>query len=338
VKLPKLSSKQDVRLGLALQGGGAYGAYAKGVLKALFNSEAFRQNKKLKINAVTGTSAGAVNGAITTYGLNSGGYDEAIRILDSFWSEIEGNGRAIKMLSLTDQFNFFTRNVAYPNLPFYLEKAMGMMPAGSIPKNLQDQVERHMPDWDKHMHSGPVKLFVNAVLEDEKSKERSHIVFKGKELTPASIAASGALEELGGHMIDGKKFYDGAYWRNPCTTDIRGEGITDLLIVTLQKKPDSGVKPEHQDEARKRHEKPGHKVLTEEIHNHIAYMQKQYPHINLHVISLEVDPAWDDTSRMNIDPRWLHDLEDMGKRDAEKWLADHADKLGKKSSYGPAAP
>lgn len=325
------------RVGFALQGGGSYGAYTKGVLKALFNSEVFNNPKKLEIAAFTGTSAGAVNGAIATYGLNSGGTAEAIRILDNFWDEIEKNGRMLKLFNLATQFNMFADPVKYPNLPASAVSAMALVPSGTIPQNLQEQVERHMPEWD-NIHNGPVKLFINAVLEDSKTKERSHVVFKGKDVTPASIAASGGLEELGGHVINGQKFYDGAYWRNPCTTDIRGEGITDLIIVTLQKKPESNIKPEHQDKGREKHDKPGHQVLTEEIHNHIAYMQKQYPHLNLHVISLDVDPAWDETSRMNIDPRWLHDLEERGKRDAEKWLAEHAKKLGKKSSYGPAAP
>lgn len=329
--------KKEIRLGLALQGGGSYGAYTKGVLKALFNSEAFKNNPDLDISAIAGTSAGAVNGAIVTYGLNKGGYDEAIRILDNFWEEIERNGRMVKLLSLTNQFNIFAKNVPYPNLPYEAEHAMKMMPAGSIPKNLQDQVERHMPDWD-YITRGNTRLFVNAVVDDEETGERKHVVFKGKDLQPSSIAASGALEELGGHIIDGKTFFDGAYWRNPCTTDIRNEGITDLLVVTLQQKPKGKIKPEHQDTGRDKHRKPGHEVLTEEIHNHIAYFKLQYPHINVHVISLEVDPAWDETSRMNIDPRWLHDLEEMGKRDAEKWLKQHADKLGKKSSYGSAAP
>lgn len=84
-KTPPKSPSTPLRLGVALQGGGAYGAYAKGVLTTLFKDKAF-QKQNLDIAAVTGTSAGAVNGALITHGLNSGGPDQACDNLESFWA------------------------------------------------------------------------------------------------------------------------------------------------------------------------------------------------------------------------------------------------------------
>ena len=323
---PAHSKDQGVKLGIALQGGGAYGAYAKGVLKALFNSRALNA-PSMEIKAVTGTSAGAVNGALITYGLNSGGTQEAVRRLDSLWKEVGDNGRVSHFFSA-----MFPTTKSWPNLPEIFHSSASLLPKGYVPKQLKSLMEQHVPDW-KHVQKGPVKLFVNAVEEDAETGKRRHIVFSGKDLTADAVAASGSLEDFGAHTFNGRKFYDGAYWRNPCMSDITKEGITDLLVITLQRVPENGIKPEHQDKARSRHSKPGHELLTEEIHNHIAYIHKQYPALNLHVISLKVDPAWDDTSRMNTDPKWLKMLEKIGLADGEEWLKNSAKDLGKKSSY-----
>lgn len=319
------------KLGIALQGGGSYGAYTKGVLKALFNSKAFN-NPSLEIKAVTGTSAGAVNGALLVSGLNDGGPAEALRRLDGLWSEIGEKGRMNRLWSMLDPMS-----PSWPNLPrSMMTAATAFLPKGYMAEQLKIQVEKQIPDWTK-LQNGPVKLFVNAVRENPENGKRSHIVFKGKKLTSDAIAASGALGEFGPHIIDGVPHYDGAYWRNPCMSDIKKEDITDLLVITLQRVPEDGIRPEHQDKARAKHDKPGHELLTEEIHNHIAHIHKHHPHINLHVISLQADPKWDQSSRMNNDPRWLETLEEMGYEDGKKWLKANAALLGKKSSYATPA-
>jgi len=320
-------STQKTRLGIALQGGGSYGAYTKGVLKALFNSKAFN-DPSMEIAAVAGTSAGAVNGTLITYGLNTGGPKEAIRILDLFWDDIA------KKNSMTPAFD--PMGIYMPNLSPAAAAAANMLPKGYLSAKIKDMLTSYIPDWGK-VQNGPVKLFVNAVKEDPATKERNHIVFKGKDLTADSITASGALHQMGAFEINGEHYYDGAYWRNPCMTDIRKENITDMLIITLQDKPKDGIKAEHQDIARDNKTAPGHELITEEIHNHIAYIHKTHPHINLHVISLDVETHWGETSRQNTDPRWLAALEKAGYEDGKKWLKQNARTLGQKSSYEPPA-
>ncbi|MCB9991725.1 MAG: patatin-like phospholipase family protein [Rhodospirillales bacterium] len=317
---------RQTRLGLALQGGGSYGAYTKGVLKALFNSQTFR-SPDLSIKAVTGASAGAVNGALITYGLNDGGPDKAVSLLDSFWDDVGEKGRINKVWYAMDP-----TASGWPNLPHSMVMASHFVPNGYVSGHLKRKLEEHIPDWDK-VRNGPVKLFVNAVREDAQTKERHHIVFKNQSLSADAVTASGALKEFGAHTIDGQKFYDGAYWRNPCLADIMREDITDLLVITIQQVPADGVTPEHQDDARARHDKPGHDLLTEELHNHIAYIHQQHPKLNLHVISLKVDEKWDRTSRMNTDPQWLAELEKMGYEDAQAWLTKNARHLGRQSTY-----
>ncbi len=326
-------SKPPVRLGIALQGGGSYGAYAKGVLTTLLENAAFA-SEKLTIKAITGTSAGAVNGALAAYGLNKGGNDMACDVLQGFWRDISERGR---MASLMSVFNPLAGSVAHPNLPHNIATIAGFLPKGYVTRELAGIINSHITDWDA-LQNGAVQLFVNAVEQESDSKQRIHKVFTGNALNADTITASGALAELGGHVIDGTQFYDGAYWRNPCFSDIKKQGITDLLVVTLQKTPPVPVTSMHQDDLRAMHPNPGHQLMTQEIHHHLAHLHKNHPEINLHVISLDVQPEWNDTSRMNTSPRWLAELENMGYNDAGQWIQAHAAKLGKTSSYEKPAP
>ncbi len=67
-----------IRLSLALQGGGAHGAFTWGVLDALLE-------RGLPIAALSGASAGAINAALLAHGLAQGGTEDARAALETFW-------------------------------------------------------------------------------------------------------------------------------------------------------------------------------------------------------------------------------------------------------------
>src|SRR6185369_916185 len=74
------------RICLALQGGGAHGAFTWGVLDRLLEEES------LEIQAVSGTSAGAMNGAVVVDALKRGGRECAQERLERFWRSISEAG------------------------------------------------------------------------------------------------------------------------------------------------------------------------------------------------------------------------------------------------------
>ena len=76
---PWWSVQSRKRINLALQGGGAHGAFTWGVLDRLL------EDGRLDIAAVSGTSAGAMNGVALAYGLARGGPAEARATLARFW-------------------------------------------------------------------------------------------------------------------------------------------------------------------------------------------------------------------------------------------------------------
>ena len=88
------------RVNLALQGGGAHGAYTWGVLDRLL------EEPRLEIAALSGTSAGALNGAAFKAGMVAGGADGAKAALRAVWTQVQaGNGPFAS--TLTDWFRPF---------------------------------------------------------------------------------------------------------------------------------------------------------------------------------------------------------------------------------------
>jgi NTE family protein len=320
------AANKKATLGIALQGGGSYGAFTKGVLRALLESKEFNKHH---IQAVTGTSAGAVNGALLVYGLNMKGPKEAIKVMDSFWDSL---GNDSKMgASLLPIFNSAS-GTSWPNIPkMALALGRSMLPSGYLTSLLKSKLNSFIKDW-KPVKQGSVKLFVNATKVDPQTKERSQVVFSGTDLNADTVAASGALEEFGAHTIDGIDYFDGAYWRNPCFSDIKKEKITDLLTITIQAHPEKIIHAAHQDKLRTKLNKPGREALTSEIHNHLAFLEKNSA-LNIHTISLHVAPEWDETSRINSDPLWLKKLDKLGYQAGKDWLKTNGKHLGIKSSY-----
>src|SRR6202050_1844928 len=80
------ASPSAKRINLALQGGGAHGAFTWGVLDQLLSDD------RLFIEGVSGTSAGAVNAVMLADGLARGGREEAQKRLADFWRAASSSG------------------------------------------------------------------------------------------------------------------------------------------------------------------------------------------------------------------------------------------------------
>lgn len=326
-------NNEPVALGLALQGGGAYGAFTKGALKALLES-GLVTDRKVEIKAVTGTSAGAMNGIMLVHGLNTEGPARAIKNLDALWEDAGSGMRTLK--KLTSVFNPVAyplwKMTLWPNLPkIGMDMTFAAIPKGVVVGQLANSVDRIVQDWAP-VQNGPTKLFINAAGEDANG-ERFHHVFKGPHLTKHAAAAAGSLEALGAYEIGGVQYYDGGYLRNPDFDDIEREPISDLMVITIMEGPKGDIVAMCQDDMRAQHKRPGREVMKSELHHHLAWMHENRQGLNLHVVGLSVDPSWNDTSRMNTDPGWLETLENKGHAAMTAWIAEHAAALGKRSSY-----
>src|SRR5581483_11222965 len=74
------------KINLALQGGGAHGAFTWGALDGLIEDE------RIEIEGISGTSAGAINAVLVADGMAHGGPPEACKRLAAFWRAVSLDG------------------------------------------------------------------------------------------------------------------------------------------------------------------------------------------------------------------------------------------------------
>ena len=236
-------------LSLALQGGGAHGAFAWGVLDALL------EDGRFDFRAASGASAGAMNAAVMTSGLAKGGAPEARRSLDRFWSAISDAG------SPFGDLGFWTRSLGEgmkdglasasslmslnPFLSLAQTMAGGMAegfastPAGGLspyqfnPFNfnpLKDALSRNT-DFAAVRSFEPLSLFI-AATEVRTGRLK---VFGRPELSVDHILASACLPYLFQAVeIGGEPYWDGGFTANPPLWPLYyGDLPRDVLVVSL---------------------------------------------------------------------------------------------------------
>src|SRR5437016_14287871 len=90
------------KINLALQGGGAHGAFTWGVLDSLL------ADPRIEIEGISGASAGAINAVILADGLIRGGPQEARKRLAGVWRAVSSNGELSELeRTVTDRLLAF---------------------------------------------------------------------------------------------------------------------------------------------------------------------------------------------------------------------------------------
>jgi predicted acylesterase/phospholipase RssA len=160
VKQPR-SDRDPVLVDLALQGGGSHGAFTWGVLDRLL------EEPWLRIDGISGTSAGAMNGAVLVAGFTAGGPEGARSALDAFWKRVSHSARfsPIRRSPLDIMLGRWTLDTS----PFYLAFDLAsrvfspydLAPRGTNP--LRDVLADSV-DFDQ-VKRAPIRLFVTAKFE-----------------------------------------------------------------------------------------------------------------------------------------------------------------------------
>ncbi len=328
-------------INLALQGGGAHGAFAWGVLDHLL------EDGRLRFDGVSGTSAGSMNAVVLAYGLHKGGADEARAGLEKFWRAIAEAGamysplRPMPWESPATHWN----NDAGVAFQFFKTITNTFSPYQLNPTNfnpLKDILEDQI-DFDELHHCQKTKLFLSAT-----SVETGNVrVFNTHEVTADAVMASACLPFLyQAVQIDGEPYWDGGYMGNPSlfplfyNTDAR-----DVLIVHINPIVRRGT-PTTQHEIEDRlNEVSFNSSLIKELRA-VAFVQKlldegwlkeqyrdQMKYVLIH--SLRADKYLSDlssASKMCTDWGFLELLRDRGRAAAEEWLDRHFHDVGKRQT------
>lgn len=335
--MTKKAKPQKITLNLALQGGGAHGAFTWGVLDRLLEEE------DIDICAISGTSAGAMNAAVLLDGFVEGGRARAKEQLGEFWMEISRLGAI---------FN------PAPPTPF-----QGYMPAGFgldwlAGFNPLDMITRTFSPYELNpLNINPLRQVLENVLEVKNLQ--SHIklfvsatnvetgqsrLFKGNEITIDVLLASACLPFVFQAVeIDGVPYWDGGYMGNPAIWPlIYKSDCNDVLLVQLNPIVRPGVPKHAIDIINRLNEITFNSGLVSEMRA-IQFVKKlihegrldehEYHDMRMHLVAPPDElHNMNASSKMNTDWHFFEMLRNSGRASMDSWLKKHKKDLGKHST------
>lgn len=220
---PSFRRPQRPALNLALQGGGAHGAFTWGVLDALLEADRFA------IAGLSGASAGAVNAVLLAHGLQQGGAPGARAALDGFWTAL-GSSIPFEWLTVGQDEGLAFNPLA--RLMVRFSQMFGphtLNPMGHNP--LRELLAQHV-DFGALQASRSPRLAI-AATHANSGRLR---VFDNAALSLDALLASTCLPTLHHQVvIDGEPYWDGGYSANPALMPLLADAAcaTDTLVVLL---------------------------------------------------------------------------------------------------------
>jgi NTE family protein len=328
------------RVSLALQGGGAHGAFTWGVLDRLLEEDG------IIIEGVSGTSAGAMNAAALAAGYADGGREGARRALDRFW--ISTSKRAVfspfqrtlidRLLGRWDLDNspgYFWFSLLGRLFSPYQTNPLNHHPLRAI---LADQI-----DMDAVRACQALRIFVTAT-NVRTGRPR---IFGQDDLSLDALLASACLPHLYQAVeIDGEPYWDGGYMGNPAIWPLIYRCATpDVVLVQINPLLRDGVPRTAFDIDNRMNEIAFNASLMHEMRA-IAFVQRlleqgalkepfatRYKNMRIHMIGDEDGmKALGVTSKFNAERGFLEHLKAAGRACAERWLEATNGDLGVQSS------
>jgi NTE family protein len=224
--LSKLRRRQP--LNLALEGGGAHGAFTWGALDRLL------QDETLDIGWISATSAGAVNAVALAAGLLEDGRDGARAKLRAVWEAVAKAG-VPDLVRLNPWFSSLSRSTALAHVASMFSP-YEFNPLGFDP--LRKLLEAHIDFADLRNEAGPELLLAATALSTGQAR-----LFRRREITVEAVLASACLPMLHHAVtIDGEAYWDGGFTANPDLVTLGRESpVADTLIVRLSAIDRNGV-------------------------------------------------------------------------------------------------
>jgi NTE family protein len=335
-------SAPNKAVNLALQGGGAHGAFTWGVLDHLL------EDGRVSIEGVSGTSSGALNAVMLADGLARGGPAEARKRLADFWRavSIDGDLPPIQRKTIERLFSFVPLDGS-PVQAWFDAMSRYFSPYDVNPLNinpLKDLIERFV-DFDAVRGCAKLALFISAT-NVMTGRLR---VFPRDKITADAVMASACLPMLFHAVtIDGVPYWDGGYLGNPVIFPFfRDTRTEDVLIVQINPVERREVPTSARDIMNRITEISFNAPLLAE-YRAIEFVGRlidqdrlargsgpgQYRRVNAHRIVLGVGhtPYSADT-RLATDYDFFRLLHASGRRAARRFLDEHFDDIGARGTF-----
>jgi len=327
--------REPLLIDLALQGGGSHGAFTWGVLDRLL------QDPWLRIDAISGTSAGAMNAAVLADGWTKGGASGARAALDAYWDRVASAAvfsplqrtpldRALGRWTLDHSPVFIGFDLMARVVSPYTLNPHGFNP---LEKILDESIDF------ARLTQSPIKLFVTAT----NVRTGRGRIFRNAEITPDVLLASACLPTLFQAVeIDGEAYWDGGYAGNPTITPlIRESNAQDTILVQINPRERPGTPRSASEILNRLNEVSFNATLMKELRM-IALLRQvadpgsgegaRWAGMRMHRVMTEMMTDLGYSSKLNAERAFLQMLRDEGRRAAGAFLDAHADDLGQRST------
>jgi NTE family protein len=324
--------KAEKTVSLALQGGGAHGAFTWGVLDALL------EDGRLAIEAITGASAGAMNAVVMTEGFLEGGIEGAREQLETFWrrASLDGGLSAVQRGLLGRVLGYWTRQ-AWTDLV-----SRSFSPYETNPLNfnpLRDAIDE-LIEFDRVRACEAVEIFITAT----NVWTGKVAVFRRAELTADHLMASACLPTVFQAVeIDGVPYWDGGYTGNPALFPLFYETATDDILLVqinpIERRETPRTAPAIQNRL---NEITFNSNLLQalravEFVTRLVESGKLSPDEYKRVLMHRIDAGgvlddFDASTRLHAEWDLFVHLRDRGREAAQAWLAANFDAIGKRST------
>jgi NTE family protein len=332
---PVASNRETILVDLALQGGGSHGAFTWGVLDRLL------EEPWLRIDGISGTSAGAMNAVVLVDGYEKDGPRGAQAALEDFWRRVSRSAQfsPIRRTPLDILLGRWTLDTS----PFFVAFDLAarvfspydLNPRGTNP--LRD-ILADCVDFGRAAKSS-IRLFVTAT----NVRTGRGRVFRNSELTPDVLLASACLPTLFQAIeIDGEAYWDGGYSGNPTITPLVRECAShDTLLVAVNPVERQGTPRSAREILDRLNEVSFNATLLKELRM-IALLRQvadagagegaQWAGMRMHLISSKTIDKLGASSKFNAEWDFLSMLRDDGRRCADSFLAEKGASVGKNST------
>lgn len=310
------------KINLALQGGGAHGAFTWGVLDRLLEEE------DIQITGISGTSAGAMNGVVLIDGYMKNGRQGARDNLQRFWYKVGELGVSCPLFTNSPYTNFNFLDALTKTFSPYQLNPFNLNPLKNI---LEDVLDTSLIN-----SCSIIRLFVTATSV----KTGQPRVFECKDITLDAILASACLPQLFQAVkIDGEDYWDGGYMGNPAIWPlIYNTDVDDILLVQINPTKRAETPKTAQDIINRVNEITFNSSLIAEMRaiNFVAKLvaegkldDKEYKSLRMHMVEAHTElRGLDASTKMETSVSFFESLKKAGRSSMSRWLAKNKSQIG----------
>lgn len=332
------SNQPKKKIAIALQGGGAHGAFTWGVLDRLL------EDGRFEIEGMTGTSAGGMNAVAVAQGLMIGGNEGARESLRSFWHQISESGKTSLLNNRGPIDRAMGKYTMYHSPGYivfdYLSRLFSPYELNPLEIDPLREVILKCFDFEALRQFKETKLFLCAT---HVFTGKLHI-FTLKDLVPEAVLASACLPTIHAAVKVGDEyFWDGGFTGNPAFFPlIYGCRTPDIVFIQLNPTDRTKLPTTAREIADRLNEITNNTSVLREMRA-ISFIsdlidkglldKEKIKRVYMHVITDEEafqELGW--SSKLNTEWEFLTHLFEKGRVAADKWIKENYEGIGVKTT------